>query len=247
MSMSAYDTIGRAYSAWRRADPRIAGAVHRALGKARTVLDVGAGTGSYEPDDRLVVAVEPSQVMVVQRPAGSAPAVLGSVEALPTADGGFEAVMTVLTAHHWNDRVQGFAEMRRVAPRRVVLAYDIQLHNSLWLLADYLPTVAEFEARRCPSIQEIADGIEADRIETIPIAHDCLDGMTTAYWRRPEAYLDPTVRSCCSCLAQSDPIVVEAAIARLAEDLRSGRWQDRYGYLLDTEERDYGYRLLVSN
>jgi SAM-dependent methyltransferase len=243
---TAYDLIGRRYATHRRPEPRFAEPLWRALGNARRILNVGAGTGSYEPPTASVrtVAVEPSAVMLAQRPAGAAPAVQAAAESLPFAGGAFDAVMAVLTVHHWSDWHAGLAELRQIAPRRVVLAYDVPRHNSLWLLADYLPSVAERELRRSPSIEEIADGIEADRVEVLPIPHDCIDGMTTAYWRRPEAYLDPVVRACCSGLAQADPALLDAAMARLAGDLRSGRWRARYGHLLELDELDLGYRLL---
>jgi SAM-dependent methyltransferase len=192
------------------------------------------------------VAVDASWVMLAQRSADAAAAVQGVAEALPFPANSFDAVMAVLTVHHWSDAEAGLAELRRVAPRRLVLAYDVALHNSLWLLADYLPAVAGREASRSRSIEEIADAIEADRIEALPIPHDCLDGLTVAYWRRPEAYLDPDVRACCSGLAQADQGEVSTAMARLADDLRTGQWQRRYGHLLEIDELDLGLRLIVS-
>jgi SAM-dependent methyltransferase len=246
--VALYDRIGRSYAEQRRPDPRIAGPVLRALGDAARVLDVGAGTGSYEPPTGAsdTVAVEPSAVMLAQRPAGAGRAVRAVAEALPFPSGVFDAVMAVLTTHHWSDASVGLAELRRVAPRRVVVAYDVRRHNSLWLLADYLPSVAERETRRSPSVEDIAAGIDAQRIEVLPIPSDCIDGMTTAYWRRPEAYLDPEVRACCSGLAQAEQALVDAAMARLADDLRTGRWYERYGHLLELEELDLGLRLIVS-
>jgi SAM-dependent methyltransferase len=222
--------------------------VWRALGDARTVLNVGAGTGSYEPppERAATIAVEPSVVMLGQRVAGSGPGIRAYAEALPCRTGAFDAVMAVLTVHHWTDPSAGLAELRRVAPRRVVVAYDVALHNSLWLLHDYLPMVAEREVRRTPSVEEIADALDADRVEVLPIPHDCTDGLTVAYWRRPDAYLDPEIRACCSGLAEADQGTVGAAMSRLASDLQAGRWHERYGHLLELDELDLGLRLIVA-
>jgi len=242
-SRTLYDEIGSGYARHRRADPRLAALITAALGDARSVVDVGAGTGSYEPDDRWVVAVEPSAVMLAQRSAGSAPAVQAVAEALPFPNGRFDAAMVVLSVHHWEDPRRGLAELRRVARRRVVLAFDPDVHQQLWLM-DYIPELAEVS--RGPSVEDVAGGIGADRVSVVPVPHDCVDAMTIANWRRPHAYLDPETRACGSAFRLADSAAVARGIERLAEDLASGRWQRRYGDLLERDELDLGLRLIVA-
>ena len=187
-----YDRIGQGYAAVRREDPRLAAAIHAALGDARTVVNVGAGAGSYEPRDRDVIAVEPSPVMLAQRPVGAAPAVQATAESLPFADGAFDAAMAVLSDHHWPDRAAGLRELKRVASRRaVVLQCDLEPMMDFWLVRDYLTT---FREAGMP-MAELAGHLGAQRIEPVPIPHDCRDGFMHAYWRRPHAYLDPEVRA----------------------------------------------------
>ena len=239
--MTLYDSIGRTYTSTRRPDPRIAMAIHAALGDARTVVNVGAGAGAYEPADREVTAVEPSATMIAQRPPGAAPVVQASAEALPFADGEFDAALGVLTDHHWSDRERGLREMRRVARRVVLFTWDRRAVWDFWLVSDYL---AEFgdAVEGGMGIEEIADAVGASRIEPVPVPADCIDGFMGAYWRRPEAYLDPVVRANISVFSQVD---ASASIARLEADLRSGAWHARHGHLLGLDELDLGYRLLV--
>jgi hypothetical protein len=188
-----FDTIGATYAATRPADPRIAARIWAALGDARTVVNVGAGTGSYEPSDREVTAVEPSAVMRAQRPAGAAPCVPGVAGSLPFADKSFDAAMAVLTDQHWPDAIAGYREMRRVARRVVTFHFDIsRLEGDFWLIRDYMPEHAELSAGR-PTLTERASAIGA-RLEPVPIRWDCRDGNFPSYWRRPEAYLDEQVR-----------------------------------------------------
>ena len=190
-----YDTIGATYTVTRRTEPRIAAQVWAALGDARTVLNVGAGTGSYEPPDRDVTAVEPSAVMRAQRPAGAAPCVAAAAESLPFEDQSFDAAMAFTTVHHWQDPLAGLREMRRVARRVVVFTHDTTEAGWLrrfWLTRDYLPEVAGLLVRR-PRLTELAGAIGA-RVEPVLIPWDCADGFFEAYWRRPEAYLDDQVR-----------------------------------------------------
>jgi SAM-dependent methyltransferase len=238
-----YDAIGRTYSEFRRADSRIADAIERALGDARTVVNVGAGTGSYEPAAREVVAVEPSQTMIDQRPPGSAPAVRARAEALPFADREFDAAMAVLSDHHWPDRAAGLAEMRRIASRRVVFTWDCAAVRDSWIVRDYMPEFAELAANGM-AIEEIAEHLGADRIEPVPIPHDCADGFLHAYWRRPQAYLDPAVRACISVFALLD---ASDGLRRLAADLKTGEWHRRNAGILDLTELDLGYRLVVGS
>lgn len=242
----AYDTIGTGYARRRQPEPRFGEPLRAALGDAATVLNVGAGAGSYEPGDRCVVAVEPSCVMVGQRPADSAPAVRAVAAALPFPDGAFDAVMAVLTVHHWPDRRAGFAELRRVANRRVVLTFDPVVHNRMWLM-DYVPEIVDLDSARAPSIGEVLDGIQGHTVMVLPVPHDCRDAMTIANWRHPEAYLDRTVHAGGSALRQVDPSALQRGLARLADDIRTGRWERRYGHLLDLNELDCGLRLVVGD
>lgn len=244
--MARYDHIGIEYARYRRPDPRIASRIEAALGDARRVLDVGTGSGSYEPSDRSVVTLEPSAVMIDERPAGSAPAVRGTAQALPFADGSFDAVMAILTVHHWPDKELGLAELRRVAPRRVVFCFDTLLEHSFRLVRDYLPEIAELDYGHRSTPEQIAELVDASRIETVHVPWDCADGFLCAYWRRPEAYLDAAVRACISGIARLDPNVVERAMRRLQADRRSGRWTERHRDLFDLETVDLGYRLVVA-
>jgi SAM-dependent methyltransferase len=245
MAGMTYDEIGRRYARHRRPDPRIAAAVNRALAGARTIVDVGAGSGSYEPVDRFVVAVEPSAVMVAQRPPSAAPVLRAVAEALPFPDGSFDAAMAILTVHHWPDRRRGLQELGRVAAGVVVLTFDADVHNDFWLFRDYVPAARAIVHRQAHLVDELADALGTARVEVVPVPHDCADGFGWAYWRRPALYLDPDVRACISCLAQLSPDEVEPGMRRLRDDLASGAWHERYRDLLDQSEVDGGYRLVV--
>lgn len=242
-----YDTIGAAYTTTRRTDPRIAARIWAALGDARTVLNVGAGTGSYEPPDRYVLAVEPSALMRSQRPAGAAPCLAGSAERLPFDDRSFDAAMAVSSVHHWPDVLGGLREMRRVARRVVVFTHDTGdagWRDRFWLSRDYLPEVAALVAGR-PSVTELAAAIGA-RLEPVPIPWDCADGLFEAFWRRPEAYLEEDVRRGMSVWARLGPDVERRAVRDLRADLDSGRWAARNRDLLDLDEAELGLRLLIA-
>jgi ubiquinone/menaquinone biosynthesis C-methylase UbiE len=242
-----YDTIGATYTVTRRTEPRIAAQVWAALGDARTVLNVGAGTGSYEPPDREVVAVEPSAVMRGQRASDAAPCVAAFAESLPFGDQSFDAAMAFATVHHWQDPIAGLREMRRVARRVVVFTHDsidTGWRRRFWLTRDYLPEVADLVAGR-PSLSEQARAIRA-RIEPVPIPWDCADGFFEAYWRRPEAYLDEPVRRGVSVWARVGPDAEQRAVRSLRDDLVSGRWAERNGDLVDLESAELGLRLLIT-
>lgn len=237
-----YDTIGIDYTRLRQPDPRIAAQITRALGPSRTVLNVGAGAGSYEPTDREVTALEPSVEMICQRPAGAAPAVQGSVEAIPFPDNSFEAVMGVLTLHHWTDQQQGIREICRVACERVVLlTFDPAARP--WL-TDYLPELAALDEATMPPLDQLTEWLGPIAVEPVLVPHDCTDGFLYAYWRRPAAYLEPRIRKGSSSFWKIAE--AEAGFARLAADLASGAWEQRYGGLLDADSYDAGYRLVVS-
>jgi DNA-binding transcriptional MerR regulator len=242
-----YNAIGGAYTATRRTDPRIAAMVWDALGDARTVLNVGAGTGSYEPPDRDVTAVEPSAVMRAQRPVGAAPCVDAVAESLPFADGSFDAAMAVSTVHHWRDPIAGLRELRRVAGRVVVLTFDAEdalRHQRFWLTRDYLPEFARLFTS-WPSLGGLAGAI-GGRAEPVPIPWDCADGLFEAYWRRPEAYLEERVRRAVSTWTRVGPEAEQRAVRTLRDDLDSGRWADRNGDLTALDAADFGLRLLVA-
>jgi SAM-dependent methyltransferase len=241
-----YDTIGQDYTAHRRPDPRWAALIATELGQTARLLNVGAGTGSYEPADRAVVAVEPSAVMIGQRPPGTAPAVRASGTALPVADRAFDAVLAVLTIHHWGDWRAGLAELCRVAPRRLLLTIDFEVHARFWLLDDYLPRVADYVRQCRPTPGDIASALPVTTTHRLPLPPDLADGVLGARWRVPAAYLDPLVRANTSPLALADPDHLAAGLARLASDLADGTWQARHGDLLSRNEYDLGYRLLVS-
>jgi SAM-dependent methyltransferase len=245
-SAELYDTIGATYTVTRRTEPRIAARIWAALGDARTVLNVGAGTGSYEPSDRDVTAVEPSALMRAQRAAGAAPCVAATAESLPFADQCFDAAMAVSTVHHWQDPIAGLREMRRVARRVVVFTYDATetgWRRRFWLTRDYLPEVTVPVGR--PSLTEQARAIGA-RIEPVLIPWDCADGFFEAYWRRPEAYLDDHVRRGISVWARVGPEAEQRAVRSLRDDLASGRWAERNRDLVALDAAELGLRLLVT-
>lgn len=244
-SAHMYDTIGATYAVTRRTEPRIAAQVWAALGDARTVLNVGAGTGSYEPHDREVTAVEPSAVMRAQRPPGAARCVAATAESLPFEDQSFDAAMAFATVHHWQDPIVGLREMQRVARRVVVFTCDTSdrsWRRRFWLTRDYLPEVA---ASRVGLATELARAIAA-RMEPVLVPWDCADGFFEAYWRRPEAYLDEHVRRGISVWASVGPDAERRAVRRLRDDLASGRWAERNRDLLDLEAAELGLRLLIA-
>ena len=239
-----YDEIGGGYRNFRRPDPRLATAIRQALGRADTVVNVGAGAGSYEPDDRFVVAVEPAITMIRQRPAGSAPAVQARATALPFRDASFAAALAVLTVHHWSDRARGLEELGRVAAGRVVVVTWDPASSGFWLVDDYFPQIAEIDRPNFPSIAEF--GRALGRIEVVPllIPHDCVDGFLGAYWRRPAAYLDAGVRSAISTFAKLGD--VEPTLVRLRRDLEDGTWERHHGDLARLPAMDLGYRLVIA-
>ena len=244
-SRQLYDTIGTTYSVTRRTEPRIAAQVWAALGDARTVLNVGAGTGSYEPSDRDVTAVEPSAVMRAQRPAGAAPCVAATAENLPFDDQSFDAAMAFATVHHWQDPIAGLLEMRRVARRVVVFTCDTtdqSWRRRFWLTRDYLPEVG---ASRVGLASKLAGAIGA-RMEPVLIPWDCVDGFFEAYWRRPEAYLDEHIRRGISLWAKVGSDAEQRAVRNLRDDLASGRWAERNGDILDLDAAELGLRLLIA-
>jgi SAM-dependent methyltransferase len=241
-----YDLIGRGYARARREDARIAAQIHAALGDARTVVNVGAGTGSYEPPSRRVVAVDPSTMMLSQRPHGAAPAVRGVAEALPFDDRVFDAAMAVLTVHHWRNVPAGLAELARVARRQLIVMNEGPVGHRFWL-AHYFPDLLMVPTEtEPPTVADIGGHLDVRAVEPVPVPADCRDGFLCAYWNRPEAYLDPTVRAGMSPLAQLPAAKAEQGCARLRDDLASGVWDARHGQLRALPHYDWGYRLIIA-
>lgn len=241
--MAKYDAIGQTYSASRQEDPRLAALILAALSDARSVLNVGAGTGAYEPRDLDVLAVEPSEKMLAQRPAGSAPAVRASAEHLPVADQSFDAAMTVFSVHHWTDLRRGLRELRRVARRRVVVVLrDPRRGTPFWLTRDYLPAL-DPTPRFSSIVATITEELPGVQERAICLPRDCVDGLFTAFWARPEMYLDADVRRNMSNFALAAPEDVEPGLETLRRDLRSGAWDRSYGHLRSLPELDLGHRI----
>jgi SAM-dependent methyltransferase len=239
-----YDTIGAAYAQRRRTDPRVASAIEAFVGRGVRVVDVGSGTGNYEPGGCAVVAVEPSWTMIAQRRAGAAPSVRGVAEALPFPEGAFDVAMTVLSVHHWTDPAQGLAELRRVSARQVVLYFEASFTDTLWIM-DYWPEITELPTERDPPGERLfREHLDVHEVVAVPVPRDCADGFAGAYWARPECYLDETVRRGMSCFAQLGSGAVERGAERLRADLRSGDWDARFADLRELDELDLGYRLL---
>lgn len=242
-----YGRIGRGYASYRQPEPVIAAQIEAALGAAGTILNVGAGAGSYEPRGRNVTAVEPSASMRAQRPADLAVAIDATAERLPFPDKSFDAAMATFTVHQWQDLAAGLREMRRVTHGPIViLSCDPALVEAFWL-TDYAPKVLATEARRYPALDDIGNmlGGRAE-IVAVPIPLACQDGFNEAYYGRPEAFLDEGARSACSAWSFVTAQENAASIARLRDDLASGAWDDRYGHLRHQPSYDGSLRLVVA-
>ena len=237
-----YDTIGVDYAHLRRSDPHITAAIEAALGDAKTVVNVGAGAGSYEPQGRQVTAVEPSQEMISQR-ANDNPVIQGVAEALPFEDNSFDAAMATLTVHHWSGKQKGLQEMRRVACDRVVLLTFDAFFDGFWLM-EYFPALQELDKRQMPLMSDYEQWLGSVEVSAVPIPAQCTDGFLCAYWQRPEAYLDEKVRAAMSSFWKIGDL--SEGLARLEADLSSGRWESRNGHLKSLDALDCGYRLVVS-
>ena len=241
MADAVYDTIGKRYTAKRSTDPRIYAAIRNAMGDARRVINLGAGTGSYEPDDLDVVGVEPSATMITQRKESAPPVIQGIAEALPFADNSFDLALGVLTVHHWRDWQAGLAEAARVTGGNILLLTWFGDRGEFWL-SDYFPEIIALDEDRFPPVVEYEQLFDKVEFIPVPIPHDCQDGFLYSYWRRPEAYLDPEVRNSISTFPYMKHI--DEGVARLRADLESGQWQAKYGDMLAHDAYDHGYRLV---
>jgi SAM-dependent methyltransferase len=242
-----YEAGGEGYTRLRQPDPRIASLIQSELGGAQSVINVGAGAGSYEPLDRYVLAVEPSAAMRSHRPPHLPPAIDATAEALPVDDNSFDAAMATLTVHHWNDLARGLSELRRVSRGRVViLTFDPLALDDFWLVR-YFPEVIAVEQRRFPTLDELAALLgDPVSVKEVPIAIDCPDGFGEAYYARPEAFLDAGVRRAQSGFGLTDPAAVARGIQRLREDLATGAWDGLFGHVRTEPERIGAVRLVVA-
>lgn len=241
-----YDSISSTYTTTRRPDPRITARIAAALGNAGRVVNIGAGTGNYEPADRPVVAVEPSAAMLAGRGTQAAPAVQAVAERLPFTDGSFDVAMATLTLHHWRELLVGLQEMRRVAERQVILLFDPGRISLFWAM-QYWPQALRLPSEiDAPGPEKVAEALDVREVRTVPIPNDCTDGFGAAFWGRPEAYLHPEIQAGMSWLAQLPAPVLAEGADLLRRDLRSGAWDDRYGHLRRLPELDVGYRLILA-
>ena len=250
MSDTRYDVIGAEYAGTRPEDPRIAALIKAALGEARTIVNVGAGAGSYEPRDRHVLAVEPSEVMIAQRDPRLPPAIPTGAYPLPLEDRSMDAAMAILTIHHWDeDQGRGVREMRRVARGPVViLTFDPEVSARMWLLADYLPEVAELDRRIFPTPETLVRWLDAKvSVREVPISRDTPDWTLGSFWAHPERVLDAHARNSTSGFARMSVEVVNRVVEAVERDLQDGTWDARHGHLRELDEFDAGLRQLVSN
>lgn len=247
--MTRYDTIGHGYARTRREDPRLRERIHAALGPARSVVNVGAGTGSYEPTDRHVIAIEPSDVMAAQRPDHLAPAIRATAGTLPLRDRSVDAAMAVLSVHHWDDELEsGVRELRRVARGAVViLTCDATVSGAMWLMSDYLPEVAALDLAIFPPPATLAQWLGGEtRIDALPLSRDTPDWMLGSFWAHPERVLDADARAATSGFSRMSDAVIGRVVDALSRDLASGRWDGRHGHLRKLDAFDVGLRLIVA-
>lgn len=242
-----YNAIGRDYSLGRRAEPAWERVISSHLTGCDVLVNVGAGTGSYEHGHSTVIAVDPSSAMLDQRTPGSARAIQGRAEELPLRDASAGAAMTILSLHHWTDWRRGIAEMKRVAPKlQLVVTFEPEIHNRFWLVEEYMPAMAYLPTNNPPTVAEIAEELGPTTVEPLPVPADCVDGVLPAFWSRPHAYLDPQVHSFSSSFSLLSPRVIEDGTDRLKADLDSGAWHRRHRALMDQQTLDCGFRLIIS-
>ena len=237
-----YDQLAEQYRIYRKPDPRIAEQIQFHIQGARRLLNVGAGLGSYEPEDCEVVAIEPSHEMIAKRKESKAKLIQGVAEDLPFGDHEFDVSMGILTLHHWSDILLGLKEMLRVSKDKIVLFTWSGYGSNFWL-EDYIPEIIGVDENLFPTLEELDQILGGISVETINIPCDCTDGFMCAYWRRPEAYLDPKVRKAISTFSRIPDI--QDRLNRLQDDVTSGAWSEKYSHLLEKESLDLGYRLVV--
>jgi len=244
-----YDSIGVGYAQCRREDAVLYAKIISALGNCQTVVNVGAGAGSYEPRDRTVLAVEPSEVMARQRSPGMPPAIKATADRLPFHDKSVDACMTVLSVHHWHpSQIAGVHEMRRISRERVVIVtIDPRISAQVWLMADYLPEVADLDRQVFPLPETICEWLGArTEIEVIPISRDTVDWTLISFWAHPERVLNPAARAATSGFARQPNSVVERVVSHVERDLKSGLWEERYDHLRRLDEYDAGLRIITA-
>jgi SAM-dependent methyltransferase len=245
MASENYGIVGRHYSTFRQPDPRIARAIHAELDGIDSIVNIGAGTGSYEPLDKLVAAVEPSDTMIAQRiDRDNTKIYRAFAENLPFESSSFDAALAILTIHHWNNWQKGLQEALRVAKFKVVLFTWVGMPKGFWLF-DYFPEIEHIDKALFPSVEQLSTVLGNVDVKTVPIPAGCKDGFMCAYWARPENYLNSRARSTISTFSRIGD--VEEGVKKLEKDIESGEWQNKYGYLQDLPELDFGYRLIVSN
>lgn len=238
-----YDSIGSNYAKLRKPDQRIAAAIEHKLNDAKTILNIGAGTGSYEPTNREVTALEPSSVMIAQRSIRAASVIQANAENLPFSDKSFDISLAILSIHHWKDQIKGLCEMKRVSRRQLLFTWN-PLHPGFWLTQIYFPEILAIDKSIFPKFSLIERILGPLVIEHGPIPADCTDGFGSAYWNRPEAYLSHEVRSAMSSFNKITQL--KEGIAKLKQDIECGEWDRKYGHLRQRNELDVGFAILTS-
>ena len=247
MTSADYNFVGKNYSKLRKADPIINKYIVDALLNIDSIINVGAGTGSYEPKDKKITAIEPSSIMRNQRDINSNAEVFNAVaENLPFNSNSFDAAMAILSIHHWNDWKKGLQEMIRVSRYKLVLLTWIDIHIDFWLY-DYFPKIRNLDINLFPSLEDLSNSLGNFEIITVPIPSTCQDGFLCAYWLRPDCYLNPSIRSAISTFSRMEERDLNSGLIKLSNDLRSGAWYEKYKHLLNLKEFDFGYRLIVHN
>jgi SAM-dependent methyltransferase len=245
MTSANYEIVGKHYSSLRQPDPRIARAIHSELDDAQSIVNIGAGTGSYEPFDKQITAVEPSETMIAQRiDRANTEVYRASAENLPFEPDSFDTALAILTIHHWNNWQKGLQEALRVTRDKIVLLTWIGMPEGFWLF-DYFPEIEHIDKDLFPSVEQISTVLGSVDVKTVPIPSDCTDGFLCAYWSRPESFLDSRIRSAISTFSRINN--VEEGVQKLSMDLENGEWHRKYGYLKELPDFDFGYRLIVSN